>query len=123
MTTRKLRNDHRTLLDEVLYPSQVTLALEKRYATDRRRLKEIDAEIERVLKKIDELINKQIKILTVEMLADPDVQKQMREIRKGTKEAKEASKAVNAATNKLKAVKETVDKTVKPIEQLVDFFV
>ena len=33
MTTRKLENDRETLLEKVLFPSQVTLAREKRHET------------------------------------------------------------------------------------------
>ena len=122
MTTRKLENDRETLLAKVLFPSLVTLAREKRHETDRHRLTEIDAEQDQVFKKIDEIIDAQIKKLTDEMLVDPDVLKDMKEIRKGTKEAKKASEAVKQATDKLKAVKKAVDKTIKPIEQLAKFF-
>ena len=122
MTTRKLENDRETLLEKVLFPSQVTLAREKRHETDERRLKEIDAELDQIFAKIDEIIDEQIKELTDYMLADPEVQKDMKEIRKGTKDAKEASKAVKQATDKLKAVKKAVDKTIKPIEQFAKFF-
>ena len=122
MTTRKLENDRKTLLEKVLYPSRDTLACKHRHETDEHRLKEIDAEMDRVSAKIQEIIDGQIKELTDAMLADPDVQKDMKEIRKGTKEAKEASAAVKQATDKLKAVKKAVDKTIKPIDQLVKLF-
>ena len=122
MTTRKLENDRTTLLEKVLFPSQVTLARKKRNETDEDHLKEIDAEMDRVFAKIDEIIDEQIKKLTNDMLADPSVQKDMKEIRKGTREAKEASEAVKQATDQLKAVKKAVDETFKPIEQLAKFF-
>lgn len=122
MTARKLESHRQNLLDKVLFPSQETLAHEKSHETNEHRLKEIDAEMERVFAKIDEIIDQQIKALTDNMLADPDVQKDMREIQMGTKEAKEASAAVKQATDKLKAIKKAVDKTMKPIEQLAKFF-
>ena len=122
MTRRKLENDRETLLAKVLLPSQVTLALEKRHETDKHRLREIDAELDQVFAKIVEIIDKRIQELTHDMLADPQVQKDMKEIREGTKEAKEASDAVKQATDKLTAVKMAVEKTIKPIEQLAIFF-
>ena len=121
MTTRTLENYRKTLLEKVLFPSQVTLAREKRHETDEHRLKEIDVEMDQVFAKIDQIIEAQIKELTDHMLADQDVQKDMEEIRKGTKEAKESSEAAKQATDKLKAVKMAVDKTTKPIEQLAQF--
>lgn len=122
MTTRKLENDRETLLNKVLFPSLVTLASENRQVTDKRRLREIDAEMDRVLAEINKIIEVQIKKLTDDMLADPDVQKDMGEIRKGTKKAKESSEAVKEAADKLKAVKKAVNKTIEPIKQLGKFF-
>ena len=122
MTTRKLENDRKTLLVEVLLPSQETLDCIRSATRDEHLRREIDAELGRISTKIQEILDQQIKELTDDMLADPDVQKHMKQIRKGTKEAKEASEAVKQATDKLTAAKNAVDKAIKPIDQLVKFF-
>lgn len=122
MTTRKLKNDRNNLLHEVLYPCQKTLAHEKTLETNQHRLLKIYAELEQIDAKIAGILDKQIKDLTADMLNDPNVQKDMKEIRKATKEARDASKEVKNAANKVKAVKRTMKKTSRAIKKLATFF-
>ena len=122
MMNRKLENDRKALLEKVLYPSLVTLFRKQKNETDKQRLNAIDAEMDRVFTKIDEIIDMQIEELTDDILSDPDVQKDMEEIRKGTREAKKASEEVRQEIDKLTAVKKAVDKTTRPIEQLGKLF-
>lgn len=120
MTTMMLRNDRDWLL-ESLHDARFELDELIPVTTDAARLDEIEAEIDTITGQIRRIRRKQIKELTAAMLADPQVQADIDEIRKGTADVRKMVEKIDTVTDRLKSVQKLVKRAIGPIDKLVEF--
>ncbi|MEM0988357.1 MAG: hypothetical protein AAGK00_05710 [Pseudomonadota bacterium] len=120
MTTKKLENDRDSLLDG-LFRAQHALLVALQGQTDPGKRAEINAELDRVMGLIDEIIDADIKQLTDDFIADPQVQADVKQIRDATKEVKKVAAELEAKKKDLEKIKKAIDKIIKPLEKLAKF--